>query len=259
MLPFIPYHKGGNMVSVVRTLDAYEYSNTAFIGVPTQPHSVNVFTLTQTEMRQCTLIPWSRAYLHKWFDGTPVGIRTMGEALDQIGRRDGGIIAQNFFRGLLGLIPIIGSEIIKDDAHRTTHCTEAILNHPLVKKKSGTDIAGVAIEGDVIYTLEATKIDNLSKSIAQLEDPDRLILLTEHVKAILLEEANEKPLRPVRDILHMQFSVLDNKPHNPIHLSEIEARVARLDGDSLTERDAVRLVAIGRSVTVLALNRLTPT
>jgi hypothetical protein len=180
------------------------------------------------------------------------GIKTIHEARVRASREQCNKVFNNLMRGSLTLLPPFGSLILMA-SDKSSHHSEEIQGHKLLRGKK--DIAGFAIDGEVIQTISLSKVDYLTKDTANLTDEGRLSILTDYLNHALKQSGQvqlekNKPLETVSKVLTATLTALERMGSNERDIDEIDSRVKRITKNkkSLLKSDCKKLDEINQAI-----------
>ena len=225
-------------------------------GTPTQPNSINVFLKTvvdgRTYFRETTLIPRAREAQQNPCNSLCTGFDTIAEAISRMNKEKPKVVGHNILKGLGAMVPVLGPKILAAENCRVAHYVDQIMKDTYVMGKP--EAIGVAVDGEVVYVLDAHKVDMFSKATAKLDDEDRLRILVDNILHLLIQEGRKERLRPVKDILAVHMARLDRASDTLVHLDEMEARLQKIGvhKEHLFDEDVVRLIKIAQGIKSIA-------
>lgn len=116
-----------------------------------------------------------------WKGSICSGISSIFESFTKICSEHPGVIFDNIIEGIVSAIPVVGPEVLKVGNKFNAHYSEEILRDK--KVKGGKEIAGIAIDGVVIHTIEVGKIDLMREAqIVEMTHLSRLEILSDFVQ-----------------------------------------------------------------------------
>ncbi|MBS4167992.1 hypothetical protein [Parachlamydia sp. AcF125] len=179
----------------------YRYNQTFYTGTDAQPDVLHLFVKPEKSFIEYTAMPLGTGlgYLPicSFFSGAArvanavkvifKGLSTLKPLAEDARKAELWNAFKNLFRGIAEMVPFTGIALILFDSIRSSVYCEKTLE----KIKEQENVAGVAIDGKIVFTLDLTTVDHIIKNTPEKLNERRLAIFRE-ICLTWLKKAEEK-------------------------------------------------------------------